>query len=332
MIRPIPEKISTAAGTLADTQVALLKNIWASQGQLQSQAAERNPWLFDGLQDIDSTTADAQAVSENMNLMRRAAQGQITEMRAEAKRLQASKIPGDAARGERLLAQADEAQKNLDQGFASAENHRKVAQAQQHQENQEAIDKPLLQSVLGGVLLGVSEIFLLAKRIAAGAWGLLIILVPLLVTAMGLWKLIQEVIGIFTFLATYAVTVVIGCAFGTVLLPVMLVSFLTQEWKKYGFAAVNWWLSVVVGTTTLSAGAVVAVAVLKALSGFLALAGAAIFNATVVSGATWTEKILGGLMSSPALFAIPVAVAMAVDILKKSPGIGVGFLNGTFQP
>ena len=189
-----------------------------------------------------------------------------------------------------------------------------------------------LRSLFGGMTLGLTEIILLARRIAAGAWGLLIILIPLLITFMGLWKLIQEVIGIFTFLVTYAMTAVIGCAFGTVLMPVMLVAFLTQEWKKYGFSAVNWWASVVVGTTTLSAGAVIAVAILKSLSSFLLLAGSTVFNATVVSGNTWGEKIIGGIMASPALFAIPVAVAMAVDVLKKSPGIGVGFISGTFQP
>jgi len=332
----LPTSIGKAAGPLVDSVYNGIRVMWFSQGELQDKLAEESPVLFDGLRDDDATAADAAAAADAARKLKAVAATDIAAMKKQAATLQSS----DPAAANRLLAQAKKTETDVNNGFTSIDAQQKASASQAAAGPRQSptiagASGPTESSwrIFSGVLtLGVSEFFLLIKRCLAGSYSFISILIPLLFAVMALWRIIQAVIGALSYLTSYIVMTVVGCTIGQALGPLAMLSFLTQDWRRYGHSFVSWWLQAFFGGYALSIGAGIACTGFASLAGMAATTALSTYTTTVIGADSIGDRICGGAMTGLGYMAVSFGADFFTKALEKFPYAGIGLISGTFHP
>jgi hypothetical protein len=331
-LRGLNAQVAAPAATLLDTGEQAISMVWNSQLAIQQNLANSNPWLFDGLQSNVSQANDAAQVTATMEKMKIEAMKQVAASKAEAAKLMASADPATQARGKALKVAASQQARQIELATTSAQ----IEQAQTQAEVARSSDGlgaggAAVNAVIGGLTLGMSELFLLLKRVLAGVVGFVIIAIPLVLALMMCWKLLQSVISLFSHLAIYAAIVGLASAFSAALGPLMVVTFATQEWKRYGQVFVSFWLQALAGTAVLAVAVKLVATGIGSLAGMCATAGFAVYSrVTATTGIG--EAIIAGATAGLAFMACSFAVDFFVSFVQKAPQAGIGVVSGSFHP
>jgi hypothetical protein len=333
-------KVATQAQAVLNAMGAQVSTIWDCQSTVSNNLAQQYPWIFDGMADTTQAANDAAAVQQALQRSQQAAQLQIQGQLAQAQKLMASSDPKLQSQGQAIKNQAKQALKNLNAGIDAAGQSSTQAKGQQ-QDKVDAtylkgsgwdIAAMALRSLSAGFTLGLSEFMLLLKRCLAGVAAYIVLLPALLLAVMACWKLLQACIGIFSHLAIYVAMVTLAAAFGVAIAPLMMLSYLTDEFKRFGQAFTSFWHQALAGRIVLGAGVKLAVIAFGNLSILCVSAGGAVVAALMGSNAGMGSTMLMGIVAALPFVAAGFAVDFFSQFIQKAPTAGIGQFTGSFHP
>jgi len=328
-------KVATQAQTVLNAMGAQVSTIWDCQSTVSNNLAQQYPWMFDGMSDASQQANDAAAVQQALQRSQAAANLQIQGQLSQAQKLMASSDPKLQAQGQAIKTQANQALKNLQQGLDAANTSKTTATStaqQQAQDYNGFTMVSVLRSFAGGFSLGISELFLLLKRCLAGVAAFIVLLPSLILAVMACWKLIQACIGIFSHICSYVAVLTLASAFGVAIAPLMMLSYLSEEFKRYGQAFTSFWLQALAGSIVLGVGVKLAVIAMGGLSILCISAGSAVVAALMGSNVGMGATMLMGIVAALPFVAAGFAVDFYSQFIQKAPTAGIGQFNGSFHP
>ena len=333
-IKPLPASMADSAATLAQTHADNIKTIWHSQGAIQHDLAMENPIIFEGLQDTPSTLHDAKMVKQSLAKQKKVAMAQVDQQLTQAKILITSANAKDQKQGRLLQSQANQAKRDLERGLDGAQANLDEAKGNNEAATNSAAGEVAIaaRSLGFAFTLGLSEVLFLIKRCPAGGYSSVAILFPFLISLMALWKLIQTLMEVFSYLITYLIMVKISISIGIVLAPVFLLTFWTTEFRKYGHAVLSSWLQMSAGAVALVLGVKIAITGFTSLASLAAVMGATTYTAVVLANPTIGGKIIGGATAAFGIFMSAISVQLLATIIQKSPNAGIGMVSGSWHP
>jgi hypothetical protein len=173
---------------------------------------------------------------------------------------------------------------------------------------------------------------LLLKRCLAGVAAYIVLLPALILAVMACWKLIQACIGIFSHLCSYVAVLTLAAAFGVAIAPLMMLSYLSEEFKRYGQTFTSFWLQALAGSIVLGVGVKLAVIAMGGLTTLCVSAGGAVVSALMGSSAGMGQTALMGIVAALPFVAAGFAVDFFSQFIQKAPTSGIGQITGSFHP
>lgn len=329
----VPTVASAAQGVL-DTMGDQVEAIWATQSTVVSNLSADSPWLFDGFQDADAQSADAQVAQAAMARNAQVARSEFQQQLAQAQKLIASGNANLQAQGQALKQQAQQGLKNLDDGLATAKTAATTAKAGQAVQKEDSgwTLVSVLRSFAGGMSLGLSEFFLLVKRVIASITAFVVIAPALLLAIMGAWKVIQAAIGLFSHLAGYCTALALAASFGLALGPLAMLAYATETFKSFGHAFVSFWFQALAGSIVLAAAVKILVVGFGTLSAYCASIGSAAVASLGSGQGGISGTLFHGLVAGLGFLAAGLAMDFFSNLVQKGPTAGIGQISGSFQP